>query len=758
MRAISSRHPLLISLGAAVVAGFALWLSRASFDVAGTGDAPVRVAMLPGLAELAGLVGLCLLLVAFITQSVHRANLKDPSYVVAGILMPLFALSLLALPYLPWLAEQVPALRLLAGPGRALLWVVVMGQVTWLLFSKFAGRIGDTVGLFVGSLIVFGVSFAIFCWTFSRVVGAEDIPWIPLIFAAAVATSAWVAALGVSGSKGAATVGWSAAFLTAPFVLNSGTVFPAVLVDLSHALRQLPTANVAAMASGVPGLLFDQEFGMFAYAPILSLGFVGAARMAGDRSHRRVGIALIVATSALLVLAGSVVPWWSKTMMPGRTALLIIPLLAPPIAWLYARTGSVLPRSGLQILLLASVGVTLIIAMAPDRVPLPQEGDGSSSLLQWMSPHWQLWDEAPSFIDTPPQEASMKVILWIAVFTLLCWVFGRMNIASAGGAALFATCAAAVAALAVISTSAALPLRANSSPFNVEGRVIFPMLETFNPRLRPIALHYNPFSVISPADLPPLFSLAAVPGQRRDRQPVRVVLNARFRLPAGEYEIDVKKSDVETIPDASLGLQIGRDGPPLEVWPLILGPDGHFRRRFRVPLDAEFVGFRTARKVEPAIAELRLRARHVEAAPQRFRAPTVRSAADFGVARAFFHDGNAYPEREGFWAKGRTTTRLTIQKSTDRSGAVMLAIHSGARPNTVTLTTSDWSDRLELVPGLTSRIVIPSGSRELFIPLSITTDGGFVPAEVDDTSKDRRQLGAWIAFIRDDISRTSGVP
>ena len=52
------------TLGAATIAGVALWLSRASFDVAGTTAAPVRVAMLPSLAELVGFVALALLIAA----------------------------------------------------------------------------------------------------------------------------------------------------------------------------------------------------------------------------------------------------------------------------------------------------------------------------------------------------------------------------------------------------------------------------------------------------------------------------------------------------------------------------------------------------------------------------------------------------------------------------------------------------------------------------------------------------------------------
>ena len=40
-------------------------------------------------------------------------------------------------------------------------------------------------------------------------------------------------------------------------------------------------------------------------------------------------------------------------------------------------------------------------------------------------------------------------------------------------------------------------------------------------------------------------------------------------------------------------------------------------------------------------------------AGRRFESPVVRSSADFGSARVFFHDGDSYPEAEGFWVKGR---------------------------------------------------------------------------------------------------------
>ena len=434
---------------------------------------------------------------------------------------------------------------------------------------------------------------------------------MPFIIAAAIAALIWVWAFAVSHSKAAATFAWAAVCLSAPFVLNSRNLLPAAFVDLFNTIRNLPAASLTALASGAPGLLFDQEFGIFAYAPVLLLGFVGLAGMVLDRSLRVFSAGLIVGAIVLIALAGSLNPWWSDSMMPGRTVLLALPLLAPPIAWLYARAPEYqLRRAGLQLLVLASLGVMLVIALAANQVPLPQEGDGSSSLLIWMSPTWQLWDDSPTYVAGVSTAAVIQTSLWMTALVVTGWLFWRRpTMASSGSAALVVTTAAVVAVIAVVSTSAALPLDTTRRQFDAEARVLFPMLETFNPVVRPIAVRYDPLSVVSAGELPSLFSLSASPGQRRSRQPLRVALNARFRLAAGEYELTVKGSDeAGTVSNPTLGLQIGREGRPLETWPLPLTPGSVSQHRFRVPLDAEFVGFRASRAVERTIAELRLRA------------------------------------------------------------------------------------------------------------------------------------------------------
>lgn len=688
--------PFFVPMGAATIAGIALWLSRASFDVAGTTAAPIRVAMFPSLAELMGLIVMALLLAAGMASVLRRRRDHAQTFwaPATDALLPLFGLSLLLLPYLPWIADWIPALRLLAGPGRFVIWVVVLGQVLWMLLPQ------------------------------------------------------------VGASRGAAIFGIASVALSAPFVLNLSHLSMA-FVDIVQTVRRLPLTDWSLLSTGVLGLLFDQEYGIFLFAPVLLLAFIGLAGMLREPSQRRLAIALVIASLFLLLLPGTLNPWWSKSAMPGQQLVLLLPLLALPIAWLYGRLPrESVSRAGAQLLLLFSVAMTLAMVLA--LVPVRQEADGSSGILQWMSPTWQLWSEAPTYV-VGGRAATARVLVWLVAFGVVAWTFSRVRTSAPGRAALAVMTTATLLFIALVSATS-VTMSDSTRRFDVERRPLFPLLETFDPVARPIAVRYDAFSVVSPGELPPLFTASAVPGERTDPQPVRVVLNARFRLPAGKYVLDLRGSEsAGTGPNASMALQIGREGRPIETWPLTLGRDERASREFDVPLDAEFVGFRAPRQVEKTIAELRVSPLNVVETRKRFPAGTVLSAAAFPPARVFFHDSYSYPEAEGFWVRGRTTARMTLLKTRDSDTGILLAVHSGARANIVTLATPGWSQKLELMPGVTQRVIVPSKEGERFMPLTIESTGGFVPAEVEG-NRDRRLLGAWIAFIPDDIARTSAAP
>ena len=82
----------------------------------------IRVAMLPPWWLLAILV----VVLGAAGVAAIRAG-ADPD-----VALPLCALGVLAVPYLPWLPDRLPVLRAAAGPVRYLLWPVVF----WLIASR----------------------------------------------------------------------------------------------------------------------------------------------------------------------------------------------------------------------------------------------------------------------------------------------------------------------------------------------------------------------------------------------------------------------------------------------------------------------------------------------------------------------------------------------------------------------------------------------------------------------------------------------
>ncbi|MEW5982849.1 MAG: hypothetical protein AB1806_10825 [Acidobacteriota bacterium] len=112
------------SLGAWAVAGVSLWFSMGALDVTAGPAGPVRVAMLPGFPELGAAVVLAVLAGVAAEHRLSETRRRD-------IFLPLYSLAVLALPYLPWLPDWLPLLRVFAGPGRTLVWLIVCAQVVW---------------------------------------------------------------------------------------------------------------------------------------------------------------------------------------------------------------------------------------------------------------------------------------------------------------------------------------------------------------------------------------------------------------------------------------------------------------------------------------------------------------------------------------------------------------------------------------------------------------------------------------------------
>lgn len=887
------------------LSGIALWFTRARLDVFPGPGGPTRVAMLPSLPELAGLVVLALMAGAALYARRARDARTATATPPADFHLPLAGLVLLIAPYLPWVPDWLPALRVLAGPARLFLWAIVLGQLVWMAAATLGWRpFMGAAGIFLASTVAFGAAAARLTDTAGTPGGDEPhyliitqsllrdhdlkiennhsrgdhtayfpgelephyltrgvdgaiysvhpvglpvlvVPAFALagyhgvvallvLMAAAAATVMWTWVRRLS-SPAAATFAWAAVCLGAPYLRNTFTVYPeipaalcvmlivawpeetrapravsiaqglaaatlpwlsskyvlmaAALVAIAawrrrgrradaiaaiapfaisgvgwlaffHAVwgSPWPTApyggdaqtNLSNFLSGGPGLLFDQEYGIVSYAPVLILGLTGLVTLIRDGgSARRRAIEIALVFGALLAPVGAFHIWWGGSAAPGRPLASGLLLLGFPVARQFERSASApVRRAGHVVLLLITLLISVTLVVARDGLLALNDRDGASQVLEWLSPDWRLWALAPSFIYHPPPIAAAHAAMWIVGALAIAWIAGRVRAAGAGRAMLAAT---SLAAAYVIAISMAVPLvlgRRLQPDVDLSARASVGALDSFDAQARPIALVSDPIRRVDPGAIPPLMTLRALPGLRRAPQPARVFLNARFSLPAGEYRIELEATDRASGLHGELGLQVGRLGPPMRRWTVGGSADEPWSATFELPLDANFVGFQASPELAESVGELRLQPLRVKDAGLRASAPPVLAAWRSGPFEVYFHDAGVWPEPAGFWTRGRSTARLSLARdgAEGRASSVTLEIHTGDSPNRVTFETPFWRDALDLPPRVVRNITVPWDAARAVLPLRITTTGGFVPADVEPGSRDRRLLGCWVTL------------
>ncbi len=500
------------------------------------------------------------------------------------------------------------------------------------------------------------------------------------------------------------------------------------------------------LAFGAPGLLFDQEYGLLAYAPVYVLAATGLFSMWRSGAElRRLAIEIAAIFVALLAMVGAFAIWWGGTSAPARPIASGLPLLMLPIAVAFRSAPVASPRRAAHHLLLwISIGIAATLAIGEDGLLINNGRDGTSALLEFWSPRWQLWSLAPTFVAPAWTAAAWgHTILWLAVTAAAAFVLMRARSNRPGISALIAFATFCAALTLVSITMPWLPAGPPIPPVDLGARSRLSALDGFDARSRPASMIYDPLRKGAAVDVLPQLVLGVKPEQRKDPQPVRVIHNGRFSLPAGTYAIAIDFNERTFDRAYPLSLQIGRNGPPMHTWQLQPQPQQRWETTLWLPVDASFVGFRGPAEIERAITNITITPRAVLDTGDRPRIPVVLSAASYPAASVFFHEEQMYPEPQGFWTIGAHTSRLTVAVPNGSTAPVTLRIHSGGVANTATFSTFGWHQRAELTPGTAVDIELPTFPSGV-IPLTIDVASGFSPKDADPNSTDRRFLGIWV--------------
>ena len=497
---------------------------------------------------------------------------------------------------------------------------------------------------------------------------------------------------------------------------------------------------------GAPGLLFDQEYGLLAYAPVYILAATGLWTMwRGGAELRRLAVEITLVFVALLAMVGAFAIWWGGTSAPARPIASGLPLLMLPIAVAFRSAPEASPRRAAQHLLLwISIGIAATLAIGEDGLLINNGRDGTSALLEFWSPRWELWSLAPTFVAPSfTGTAWVHTLLWLAVTAGAALVLATARATRAGISALVAFATFCGVLTLVAMTMPLMPQVPPIPPVDLGARSRLAALDGFDARSRPASMIYDPLRKGAAIDVLPQLVLGVKPMQRKDPQPVRVIHNGRFSLPAGSYTIAIDFNERTADRPYPLSLQIGRNGPPMRTWQVQPQPKTRWETRLWLPVDASFVGFRGPAEVERAIANITIAATAVVDSGDRPRIPVVLAAAEYPAASVFFHEEQMYPEPQGFWTTGASASNLTVAVPSGSTSPVKLRVHSGGVNNTATFSTFGWHQTLELTPGTAAEIELPMFPNGV-IPLNIDVASGFSPRDADPKSTDRRFLGIWV--------------
>jgi hypothetical protein len=193
------------------------------------------------------------------------------------------------------------------------------------------------------------------------------------------------------------------------------------------------------IVNGLAGVLFDQEFGLIANAPIHVVALVGLWTLWRRAPRLTLELALIAVPYA--AAASGFVMWWGGYCPPARFLVpVVFPLgIAAALAW---STSSRAGRVVALVLLAASVGIASIMGFAGDGRLVYNHADGSALWIDWLTSSTSnstgnsgVTRFLPSFFRGVPPGTPPDAIRWPLIASGLAWTAALAAIFAIGARA-----------------------------------------------------------------------------------------------------------------------------------------------------------------------------------------------------------------------------------------------------------------------------------------------------------------------------------
>jgi hypothetical protein len=516
-------------------------------------------------------------------------------------------------------------------------------------------------------------------------------------------------------------VGAAAFFLF--YQLIYGTPNPSIVYGGAPSM----SISAATLVRGVPGLLFDQQFGLFPNAPVYLCAVAGLLAMT-LRGGRRLALELLLVALPYFLITASFTSWWGGTTAPARYVAPITPLLAVPAAFWFARASGVAMRTASLGALLVSLLMTATIASVDRGAFLFNFRDGMSRVALWLSPMVDLPGALPSMFQSAPPTLAFPTAAWLAAIAAALAVaaavgrYGRA--ATVVGFGVTLEVAIMVAASAVWTDGAVVATPDAAGPA---------LLQRYRPQSNQIAVAYRPFRRLDHARL--LNEVAFGTALSVD---AAIVPATRKGLRAGIYELTGKAP----VPSPGrVRVKIDRASAPIAEWE-VAAEGVPWTKQVTLPVDVAALVLDADPAALPWVRETRVRAMTLTDPPGALRDHEARDGVRYGSVVVFSLDGEAWMEPGGVWVAGSSNAEFAL--APDGPSPVRLSINSGPVGNEVTLASGAWREQLTLAPGDVRVVEVPLDAGTHAAALTVAAASGFRPVDFDPDTEDERFLGVRI--------------
>ncbi|WP_110171354.1 hypothetical protein [Luteitalea pratensis] len=480
---------------------------------------------------------------------------------------------------------------------------------------------------------------------------------------------------------------------------------------------------LAHLLPGLPGLLFDQQFGLLASAPVLMVVLVAMRRTLRETTPGTWWVALLVVSLALLYtcVVGAYRMWWGGLSAPARFLVPLILPLAPFIALGWHSLQTRASRHMVVAMLVTSLALTALLVYVDHGALAYNMRDGRARWARWVSPLIDLSGALPAAHRDAPPIVLRDALIWLIGFAV-AWVLWR-TLERRGR----------LTPLVPLVTLAALLPAASAMVWLCHG------VGGLAPARSQVL--YLARRASAPADV--LIAITR-PHVERTRTGFIVELDSRRApsasdytvlrldtLPAGRYRL---LTDVRA-PGARFGVTLG-DARTTRFIADLDASAGHASLAFDLALPVENVVVKGSREAAEGTGRTWVLADEVSPPPA---VPPATRAHPMGGSVWLLPEADVYAEPGGVWLGGDADITLGLPSSLPmevnlRAGAADVAVAWSATDN----------GEARLSAGETRTVtMVPRHGR-----LRLLTRGGFRPSQVSPGNKDQRYLGAWISAPR----------